>query len=164
MAHRSINITSMFLSMTVLALVTGCPVPPPAPATEFRAQLSGANEVPPVTTAATGAFEAEIVNNDQAIEFRLEAQNIVNVTAAHIHVGGATVNGPVILFLFDATTDGPFTSPVTGTLTAADLIPAGGVNTFAEAIANIRAGNTYVNVHTTANPAGEIRGQLIAVD
>jgi hypothetical protein len=114
-----------------------------------------------VSTIATGDFEAQIVNNDQAIDFVLRAQNIVNVTQAHIHVGAEGVNGPVIFWLFDPATDGPFTSPVTGTLTAADLVQAGGINTFAQALEAIRDGNTYVNVHTVVYPAGEIRGQIV---
>ena len=50
---------------------------------------------------------------------------------------------------------------MTGTLTAADLKVAGGITDFAGAVAAIRAGGTYVNLHTAANPGGEIRGQLV---
>ncbi len=49
-----------------------------------------------------------------------------------------------------------FTSPLVKTLTAADLTPGGGVNTFADAVAQLLAGNAYVNVHTAANPGGEL--------
>lgn len=172
MTHRHFWIGSVFLSATALTLVTGCPpgqAPTPGPggiaaAREFRAELSGANEVPPVTTPATGSFEAELEQNETQIRFRLEAEDIVNVTVAHIHVGAVGTNGPIIFFLFNAATDGPFISPVTGTLTAADFIPAGGLSTFEDAIEAIKAGNTYANVHTVVNPNGEIRGQLVAQD
>jgi hypothetical protein len=146
--------------MAGLAAISGCPQTQPGAATKFRATLNGASEVPPVTTNATGSFEATIADDGQSIAYTLTASNITNVTVAHIHVGAAGVNGPPIFFLFNATTDGAFTSPVTGTLQAADLTPGGGVDTFAEALAEIRAGNTYVNVHTQANPNGEIRGQV----
>jgi hypothetical protein len=48
-----------------------------------------------------------------------------------------------------------------GTLTSADFKPSGSVTTFAEALAAIRGGTTYFNLHTAANPGGEIRGNLI---
>lgn len=149
----------MALVGSALALVAGCPGGDGQQNT-FSAQLSGNNEVPPVNTTATGSSEVEIGEGDTAITYRLEAYDIANVTAAHIHVGAAGTNGPIIFFLFDAATQGAFTSPVTGTLTEADFIPAGGLTTFEDAITAIRAGNTYVNVHTQANPNGEIRGQL----
>jgi hypothetical protein len=49
---------------------------------------------------------------------------------------------------------------MTGVLTAADFSASGPVTTFAEAVAAIRAGTTYFNLHTSANPGGEIRGQI----
>ena len=63
-------------------------------------------------------------------------------------------NGGVILPLV------PGPSPMTGTLTSANFTASGPVTTFAEAVAAIRAGTTYFNLHTTANPGGEIRGQI----
>jgi hypothetical protein len=148
--------------MTALGFMIGCPPAQPngGTAREFSMQLTGANEVPPVTTSATGRSEVNIAADDQSITFRVEAENIVNVAVAHIHVGAAGTNGPIIFFLFNSATQGQFASPVTGILYPQDFIPAGGLTTFEEAIAAIRAGNTYVNVHTTANPNGEIRGQL----
>lgn len=97
----------LLLTMTGLTLLTGCP--PITDGTgggnrEFEAQLSGANEVPPVSTTATGDFEAQIAPDEQSITFRLETRNIANVTAAHIHVGAPGVNGPIILFLFNPAT------------------------------------------------------------
>jgi hypothetical protein len=76
------------------------------------------------------------------------------VAAAHIHTGAVGVSGGVILPLVA----GP--SPMTGTLTAANFAASGPVTTFAEAVAAIRAGTTYFNVHTAAHPGGEIRGQI----
>jgi hypothetical protein len=76
------------------------------------------------------------------------------VVAAHIHLGGVGQNGGIMLPL------SPGPSPFSGTLKEADLKPTGNVSTFAQAIDAIRAGTTYVNLHTAANPGGEIRGQL----
>jgi hypothetical protein len=47
-----------------------------------------------------------------------------------------------------------------GTLTAANFTPSGAITTFAQAVAAIQAGNTYFNIHTAANPGGEVRGQI----
>ncbi len=160
--------------VSIVALIIGCPPNPPdgndgnggvvvPPQAHLTATLVGANEVPPVTTTATGSFEMEFDEANETFTFRLEAEDIVDVTAAHIHVGAVGVNGPIIIFLFDATTDGPFVSPVTGTRSAADFIAAGGLTSFAQAVEAMVAGDCYVNVHTVVNPGGEIRGQLALV-
>jgi len=137
-----------------------------------QATLSGAQEVPPVTTGASGTSALTISADQTQISFSLTTQNITGVTQAHIHVGPAGVNGPVILFLCTNLTPPsgvptPPTCPtsggtVTGILTAANLIPniGAGINTFANAVNAILNGNAYVNVHTSQNPGGEIRGQI----
>lgn len=122
------------------------------------ATLSGGQEVPPVTTTATGTAIVTINDALTDIGFTLNVQNLQNIQAAHIHVGAMGAEGPPIfnLSLVD------FASPLTGTLTAADLQvqDADGIHTFSDAIAAILSGNAYINVHTTGNTAGEIRGQL----
>ena len=89
--------------------------------------------------------------------------------AAHIHFGLPGVEGPIIFpFIEPYANNFPlnmtFGTYVT-TLTAASLIPdpADGINTFAEAVSTIEAGQTYFNIHTVAFPGGEIRGQLTVV-
>ena len=97
-----------------------------------------------------------IADDEKSITYTVTYAGLTgDVVAAHIHVGDLKTAGPIILPL----KVGP--SPMTGTLTAADLKAAGGVNTFADAVAAIRAGNTYVNLHTAAHPGGEVRGQLV---
>lgn len=130
----------------------------------FGAQLSGSNEVPEVTTAGTG-FTAFSANSAQtAIDYTLITHSLTDVVQAHIHIGTPDVNGPVAVFLF-----GPASPPVTsdgilaqGTITEADLIATADVfdGTMATLIDHLRAGSAYVNVHTTANAAGEIRGTI----
>ncbi len=134
---------------------------------EFDIQLTGAQQVRPVTTRAFGEANVELTDNGMRLKFELEVCNITDVTAAHIHVGSSGMNGPVVLFLY-----GP-NAPVftakdgckdlsSGTLTPADLKakPEAGVSTWDDFVKALMAGKTYVNVHTTANPDGEIRGQL----
>lgn len=130
-----------------------------------RAALSGGAEVPPVESAAQG--EATLRLGAETLQFQLTVNPLppTAVTQAHIHVGGLDENGPIIFFLYDGVLEDPFTGTKTGTLTNLNLIPrpAQGVSTFADAMEAILQGRAYVNVHTDANPGGEIRGQLKVV-
>ncbi|MGH7565495.1 MAG: CHRD domain-containing protein [Gemmatimonadota bacterium] len=130
---------------------------------EFDASLTGAAERPdPVTTDGTGTAFFDV--DGTTVRFRVEVEDIQNVTLAHIHVGATDVAGPIVVELFNA--DGnpeSFTDRevlAEATFTQADIQAASGIATLDALIAAMEAGNTYVNVHTTANPAGEIRGQI----
>lgn len=149
------------LALTVAALAlmavpaTALAVDPVQPA--YGGPLSGAQENPPVVTTATGQGTAVISADGSTITYVVTYSGLSGtVNAAHIHTGAAGSNGGVILPL----TAGP--SPMSGTLTAANFSASGSVTTFAEAVAAIKAGTTYFNLHTTANPGGEIRGQIVA--
>ena len=126
-----------------------------ASAEVFTASLSGAQEVSPVTTSGTGSATVVISADRSTITYLVTYSGLSGAAvAAHIHTAAAGANGPIIL---------PFpspASPISGSFTATDLTPAGGVTTFAQAIAAIEGGTTYVNIHTAAHPGGEIRGQL----
>lgn len=135
----------------------------------FQANLSGYNEVPAISTAASGEFNARISHDDTAIAFELSYDGLEgSVTAAHIHLGQRDVNGGVVAFLCSAAGT-PQTCPasparISGVITAADVIgPTGqGIDAgeFAELVAAMRNGSTYVNVHSSKFPGGEIRSQL----
>jgi hypothetical protein len=128
-------------------------VDPTQPA--YGGPLTGAQENPPVVTTATGQGTAVISADGSTITYIVTYSGLSGaVNAAHIHTGAAGANGGVILPL----TAGA--SPMVGTLTAANFSASGAVTTFAEAVAAIRAGTTYFNLHTSANPGGEIRGQI----
>ena len=112
-------------------------------AADVKVALSGANEVPPVKTSASGSGTITVAD-DGAVSGSVSATGVAG-TAAHIHEGAAGANGPVIVPL---TKDGDsYKVPAGAKLTAAQL-------------ASFKAGNLYVNVHSAANPNGEIRGQL----
>ena len=154
---------------TTLLVVAGGP----ALAGEFVAHLSGASEVPPVSTRAQG--QAKVSFNQEGTEagFRLIVANIENVTQAHIHCGPAGANGPVVVFLFGFISGGVSVNGILaqGTFTGSNIIPRGdsdacpgGVGDMADLIAQIEAGNAYINVHTVQNQPGEVRGQLRAAD
>jgi uncharacterized repeat protein (TIGR01451 family) len=127
----------------------------PANLVGFRAVLNTANEVvsPAGPDTATGLATFVLDTTTNVLEYTIFVNNMTSaITAAHIHTGVVGVNGPPLVNLFTGAPpvfDG--SHPLVGKLT---LPPAD-----AAAIAGNPAG-FYVNVHTTANPAGEIRGQL----
>ncbi|MBI3782254.1 MAG: CHRD domain-containing protein [Deltaproteobacteria bacterium] len=150
-------------SPTATATATETETPKPVPTTTpfaLAATLTGAQETADVMTDAGGS--ATISVSDHDVTITVTTSNLTNVLLAHIHAGPAGTDGPVIFPLFDASTDPAFTSPFTRVLTAADFQPAPekGISTFADALAVIASGNTYVNIHTQAHPGGEIRGQI----
>jgi CHRD domain len=121
------------------------------------ADLTGSQEVPPVTTTGSGFAKFKIARDGSQIRYQLSVEDLPGVLFAHIHVGAPGVNGPIIFNLATA----PFTE-IEGDLTAADLAPAPaqGIVDFADAIAAIESGATYANAHTAQNPGGEVRGQI----
>ena len=124
----------------------------------FTANLNGASEVGPVTTTATGSAIVEFTASGP-LSYTVTVNGIQNVTAAHIH-GPAPVgvNANVILGL-----NPQLTPAVTTGVLAAGTTSATGASTVSMDSLKvlIRNGNAYVNVHTTANPGGHIRGQLV---
>ena len=130
-------------------------------AQRFQANLSGAGEVPVVHSFARGAVSFELHGNNQALHYTINTRQISGVTAAHIHAGLPSENGPAIALLagpMAATglVNGPL---MQGVIYEADLIN-GFENNFAGLVTALRDGSLYVNVHTADNPSGEIRGQI----
>ena len=108
-------------------------------------KLSGANEVPPVTTAASGTGTIRVAD-DGSVSGSVKVTGVV-ATMAHIHLGAAGKNGPVIL-------------PLAQTAPGEWSVPAG-AKLDTEQIKSYKAGELYVNVHSDANKGGEIRAQLV---
>jgi len=126
----------------------------------FRAHCQGGNEVPAVDSA--GQCQAIFRLVDGGIKYKLIVANVEFVTQSHIHLAPAGQNGPVVAFLFGFVPEGVIVNGTLaeGFITESDLIgPLSGL-TVADLAAEMEAGNAYVNVHTLANPAGEIRGQI----
>ena len=131
-----------------------------AAARKFTTHLSGDEEVPPVETQAQGQASFSFDRDAAALDFRLIVANTDDVVAAHIHCGGVGVNGPVGITLF---TGGPTSINgvlASGTAAAPDSANACGWDSLSDVRTAMRNGLTYVNVHTLANPGGEIRGQI----
>lgn len=153
----------------------------PALATEggtFKATLTGYEEVPALSSPGAGEFLAKLSSDGTTIEYTLTYSGLQNAFAAHIHLGQFSVSGGVSAFLCGGGNKPacpPTEGTVTGTIIAADVIgPASqgiSLGELNELVAAMRAGVTYVNVHTNDNvappntgpgdfPGGEIRGQI----
>lgn len=129
------------------------------PATEFEAELSGDEEVPAVETAASGSAAVSI--EDGEIVYRVDVDDLENALVSHIHVAPAGENGPVRMDLCGTGDPLPACESGTGVLVEGTNSVTLGI-TFDSLVSAIRAGNAYVNVHTTQNVGGEIRGQITA--
>ncbi|MDP3879985.1 MAG: CHRD domain-containing protein [Dehalococcoidales bacterium] len=153
-------IFSLVLVTAMLALSAGT-TSGMAPGT-FTATLTGSGEVPPVTTMASGEATFIPSADGTQLTYTLTVSGTSDIIASHIHLAPAGANGPVVAGLFGGPLTGPFDGVLAqGTITAAELKgPLAGMPLDA-LVAEIKAGNTYVNVHTSANPPGEIRGQIV---
>ncbi|HEX2029835.1 MAG TPA: CHRD domain-containing protein [Actinomycetota bacterium] len=158
------------LAVVVLAvgLVAGAATVGSAQTTEAQATLIGYEEVPAVSTAASGDFRATIDEAAQRIRYRLQYSNLeAPATGAHIHFGQRDVVGGVSAFLCGGGDKPACPSPggvVTGVIDPSDIIgpEAQGIapGEFGELVAAMKAGVTYANVHSEKFPTGEIRGQI----
>lgn len=132
----------------------------------FVATLTGAAERPtPVNTSTTGTATLAFTN-DTTISYTITLQNATGITAAHIHVGGPESFGGILAGLFAAPQGAPANVGngvlVEGTVTPGKM-PASTPNglRFEDMKALMRSGGAYVNVHSTASPAGLVRGQVV---
>ncbi|MCU0626154.1 MAG: CHRD domain-containing protein [Gemmatimonadaceae bacterium] len=162
---------SLALALAVLGLVAcdddddnGAPAPE-----RFTAQLAGSNEVPPVTTTASGSATFTAVG-DTALSYTITVSGLTGVTMGHIHSGAAGVNGPVLVWLAPPNGTAPQTpSGLTNGELSAGRINASWIRGVGGAPAIsldslkrlLRTGNAYVNLHTSANAGGELRGQIV---
>ncbi len=128
----------------------------------FKATLTGKEEIPAVTTAAEGSAVFELSADGKALSYVLTVKDIENVTASHIHAGKVGESGGVVVALFmGPKKEGKFSGELArGTITADKLAGSLAGKTVADLAAMLRSGGAYVNVHTTKNPPGEIRGQV----
>lgn len=166
--HIAVNDIIAAVNSVVEGCPTATPTPTPTPNATvtptfaagevFHATLTGDQETPPTTSTATGeaTFTLSLDETTLAYAVTLTGLDAQQITAAQIRVAAPGMIGPVVLSL--AATGLSFH----GMLSAADLVPGSGVDSFAALIADLRAGNTYVEVRTQTYRSGEIRGQITA--
>lgn len=128
-------------SAIAILVATGVGV---ASAADIMVMLGGSQEVPPVTSSATGSGKITI-GDDKSVSGSVTTTGVAG-TAAHIHMAATGANGPVIVPLTKSGDNGWAVAP-------------GAKLTDAQYDA-FKAGNLYVNVHSEGNKGGEIRGQI----
>jgi hypothetical protein len=170
---KKIKVLPLVLTVLIVLMIASVAY---AASQNFTARLSGAAEVPPRATDATGVATFQLSDDGTRISYAVSVSNIENVVASHIHCGAKGVNGPVGVTLFmGAPGGGPINGTLAkGTITAPDPGNLCGWADLAAVVAAMNSGNTYVNVHTNDGvaptntgpgdfPGGEIRGQITVV-
>lgn len=132
----------------------------------WSTHLDGNTEVPSNMSAAQGQAILHLSKDGDSLEYKLIVANIEDVFMSHIHLAPPGSNGPIVVWLYPSAPpsqliEGRFDGVLAeGTITSANLMgPLAGMplSALVEALNN---GGAYVNVHTTALPGGEIRGNV----
>jgi hypothetical protein len=132
------------LRSVAVTLIAGVVISANALAADIKVELSGNDEVPAVSSSASGSGTITI-DDDKTVSGSVTTTGVMG-TMAHIHMAPAGKNGPPIVTL-TKTADNEWSVPPGTLLTD-------------EQFANFKAGNLCINVHSAAYPSGEIRGQL----
>jgi hypothetical protein len=134
----------------------------------YSTHLNGDQETPPVDTKAQGQAIFHLSKDGETLHYKLIVANIENVTQAHLHriTDPASTTGGVVVWLYPSAppaqlipgrSNGPLAE---GEITDADLVGSLAGATLADLIDAINDGIIYVNVHTSENPGGEVRGDI----
>jgi hypothetical protein len=164
---RGRALTTFIAAVVVIGVATACETTTEATAT-YKATLTGANEVPAVTTSGTGTWNASFDQSSNVLTYTLTYSGLgTAATMAHIHGPAAvgvtagilvdfatsTVTGRTLTLGTSGSGSGAInlsvTSPITATVSGDSLRKL------------LDSGNAYVNIHTATNGGGEIRGQII---
>jgi hypothetical protein len=131
----------------------------------FTADLNAGNEVPGIPSGAGGSATITANFTTNIISWVIDVYNLATgVTASHIHAGNPGVAGPVVVnFTVVANTSNDFRIQGSANLSEFVARPAQGISSIDDVKQMLLNEDAYVNVHSTANPGGEIRGQLVLV-
>ena len=142
-----------------LAVLAGCNGDPTGPGTTmYVAQMSGANEVPAIAGGASGT--ATFTLNGNSLSYTVSVNGLSgNAAASHIHFGAAGANGGIVYpFTAAAVQSGQVAS---GTIDLTQPVSNGSGSISGDSLLTLlNKGLLYTNVHTAANPGGELRGQI----
>jgi hypothetical protein len=133
--------------LVAIALITTVSEAAFADMVSFRADLSGSNEVPPNASAGKGTLDATYDTTSKQLTYTVSYSGLTGpATAAHFHGPAASgANAGVVVPV-----QGALANPIKGTATLTDAQAA-----------DLTSGKWYFNIHTAANKAGEIRGQVL---
>ena len=159
MRRRTVGLAAGIVGAAIIAFVgTSCGDSTSPGNKTYVANLSPANEVPPKTSAGTGI--ATFVDLGNEIDWTLSLTNMTAVTASHIHLGAAGT-APAANIIFNLFIPNVATPTVNGVVAHGSITNANNANVSLDSLRVLfNNGNAYVNVHTTANPPGEIRDQV----
>jgi hypothetical protein len=129
----------------------------------FNAKLTGKDEVPSKNTRATGFVELIANNGNNGMSYKINVTNIEKAKSVHMHEGKVGENGIGMMILYKTDFPSAITNGVlsSGNITSGNLENQSPVTNLKDLINLMNNGEVYVHVHTEANPAGEIRGQLL---
>lgn len=143
--------TRRFLTASALIAALGlsaCAGLQPSSSASLGARLSGANEVPANTSSGSGSVQATLDKQTRVLSWTVSYAGLTGpVKAGHFHGPAAAGSNAGVALGFSGALD----SPIKGTATLTE-----------SQMADVLAGKWYVNLHTAANPGGEVRGQLTA--
>ncbi len=162
--------TLRLLGVSLLAVVLAGPALGGTPR-DAKGRASGEQEVAPVVTDASGKCELEFDRDLSEVEVEIKIRHIEdeNVAGVHFHCGSAGSNGPILLpVMLNAGDPGPLGPPdggeIEGELGNADILPGECgdlmINNIASFAYAVRNGDVYCNIHSVANPSGEVRAQM----
>jgi len=127
----------------------------------FHAKLTSKEETKAPESKASGKVEFKLSKDGTTLTYKLHVKNIMDASAAHIHMAKKGADGPPVVGLFSEAKKGKFSGVLAqGTITDKDLIGPLQGKTVKDLVELFKSGDAYVNVHTDANPDGEIRGQI----
>ena len=157
--------TSVLSTVLVVGLVgIACSDDTTAPATGFHATLTGAQEVPAITTtgAGTATFDLNAAGDSLSYTITITSPVSDSTRQAHIHLANAGASGNISVWLCGSTANpGPGGTPSCALGTSNGVLITGSVAVPAATVTAMRGFGAYVNVHTKTNTGGEIRGQIV---
>lgn len=126
----------------------------------YIANLLGTEESPSVTTTATGSVLLTLSRDSTNITMNVQSTNLNGVTGIQLRAGARRTTGPALFTLYNSATDGAYNKSLVKTFQSTDLVPGGGIATFADFVTALNNGNIYIEAQTSAHANGEVRGQL----
>jgi CHRD domain len=160
--------------LAAFVVTVGFGAPAVSAAVSVDITLTPDQEAPVCSSAGSGTFSGTLSDDQTTVNYELTYTLTGTVTQAHIHLAQIGVSGGIIVWLCQTPANvdptglspqcPPSGTPVTGSFTSANVIgPATqGIapGEFAEVVAAMGDGFTYVNVHSDICPSGEVRGQI----